>query len=90
MSPRRKRGDPDARIDALSERPNTLEWWLDVRGPRNDAAIDRDLEQSCTRKDRYPTREAARAVAAMNGMADALHVYECRYCLQWHLTRRRV
>lgn len=49
---------------------------------------DADLERSCASKDAYPTEGHARAVATMNGMADALYTYECFYCHQWHLTRR--
>lgn len=64
-----------------------MDFWLRNRGPV-DEAIDRDLERSCESKDSYPTREQARAVAAMNGMADVLFTYECRYCQQWHLTRQ--
>ncbi len=53
-----------------------------------DAAVDRDIERSCTSKDAYETEEAARAVAAMNGMANVLFTYHCIYCDSWHLTRR--
>lgn len=48
-----------------------------------------DRARSCTSKDAYPSEGHARAVAAMNGMADRLFVYSCRYCESWHLTRRR-
>jgi hypothetical protein len=64
-----------------------MDFWLRNRAVV-DNAIDRDLERSCESKDRYKTREEARAVAAMNGMADVLFTYECRYCGDWHLTRR--
>ena len=64
-----------------------MDFWLRNRGTV-DEAIDRDVERSCESKDRYPTREQARAVAAMNGMADVLYTYQCRYCGDWHLTRR--
>ncbi len=52
-----------------------------------DEAADR--ARSCGSKDAYPSEQHARATAAMNGMADALNVYRCRYCEFWHLTRRR-
>ncbi|HXF35046.1 MAG TPA: hypothetical protein VN603_10790 [Candidatus Acidoferrales bacterium] len=64
-----------------------MDFWLRNRGAV-DEAIDRDVERSCESKDRYPTREQARAVAAMNGMADVLFTYQCRYCGDWHLTRQ--
>jgi hypothetical protein len=64
-----------------------MDFWLRNRGAIDDA-IDHDVERSCASKDAYPTREQARAVAAMNGMADVLFTYECRYCGQWHLTRQ--
>ncbi|MGZ3515557.1 MAG: hypothetical protein ACXVAM_00115 [Vulcanimicrobiaceae bacterium] len=51
--------------------------------------IQRDRERSCTSKDAYPTEAHARSVAAMNGLANALVTYRCRYCDLWHLTRRR-
>ncbi|HEY8313766.1 MAG TPA: hypothetical protein VIG51_06290 [Candidatus Baltobacteraceae bacterium] len=53
----------------------------------SDVAADR--ERSCSSKDRYPTQAHARSVALMNGMGGALLTYECRYCGEWHLTRRR-
>ena len=65
-----------------------MDWWLRNRGDF-DAAVDRDIERSCTSKDAYPTEEAARAVAAMNGMAAVLHTYRCTYCESWHLTRQK-
>ena len=74
---------PPRRIAKRSVPSN--EWWRDER---DDAAIDRDVERTCTSKDAYETPEAARAVAAMNGMADVLFTYQCRYCQSWHLTRR--
>ena len=52
----------------------------------SDAAIDRDVERSCTSKQPYATEAEARAVMAMNGMK--LFTYHCRYCDCWHLTRR--
>jgi hypothetical protein len=52
----------------------------------HDAAADR--ARSCTSKDGYESEGHARAVAAMNGMGRALHVYRCTYCELWHLTRR--
>jgi len=52
-----------------------------------DEAADR--ERSCASKDAYPTEAHARSTALMNGMADALAIYHCRYCDMWHLTRRR-
>jgi hypothetical protein len=64
-----------------------MDWWLRNRGDI-DAAVDRDIERSCTSKDAYESEEAARAVAAMNGMADVLFSYQCMYCRDWHLTRR--
>ncbi len=64
-----------------------LKWWLGSR-EGIDEAIDRDLERSCSRKDGYRTEAEARAHAAMNGMSDVLYTYHCRYCEQWHLTRR--
>ncbi|MBV8246483.1 MAG: hypothetical protein JOZ38_11210 [Candidatus Eremiobacteraeota bacterium] len=65
-----------------------MDWWLRNRGD-HDASVDRDIERSCTSKDSYESEEAARAVAAMNGMADVLFTYHCRYCDGWHLTRQR-
>jgi hypothetical protein len=88
MAAKRKKTSPDDRVEQLAQRDTTLSWWLEIRGAVQDSAIDRDLERSCASKDRYATREAARAVAAMNNMAGVLNAYECRYCLQWHLTRR--
>ncbi len=64
-----------------------MDWWLRNRGDI-DAAVDRDIERSCTSKDAYDTQEAARAVVAMNGMATVLFTYHCIYCDSWHLTRR--
>jgi hypothetical protein len=49
---------------------------------------DADIERSCGSKDAYPTEAHARAVAAMNRMANVLYTYQCFYCHQWHLTRR--
>jgi len=49
----------------------------------------RNVQRSCTSKDAYESEAHARAVAAMNGLADALVTYECRHCGAWHLTRRR-
>lgn len=65
-----------------------MDWWLQNRGSVDDA-IDRDVERSCTGKDAYATESAARASAAMNRMSEKLFAYDCRYCLMWHLTRRR-
>ena len=65
-----------------------VDWWLRNR-ESVDEMIDRDVERSCTSKDAYGTEESARAHAAMNGMADALFTYRCRYCELWHLTRRK-
>jgi hypothetical protein len=48
-----------------------------------------NVERSCTSKDAYESEAHARAVALMNGLADALTAYECRHCGNWHLTRRR-
>ncbi len=48
-----------------------------------------DRTRSCDGKDAYPSDAHARAVAAMNGLSGALFTYRCRYCEQWHLTRRR-
>lgn len=50
---------------------------------------DADIQRSCASKDAYPTEGHARAVALMNKMGDALFTYQCYYCRQWHLTRRR-
>jgi len=65
-----------------------VDWWLRNRSDF-DASIDRDLERSCGSKDAYPSEEAARAVAAMNGMASKLFTYRCHYCEFWHLTRQK-
>lgn len=65
-----------------------MDWWLRNRGDTDDAQ-NRDIERSCTSKDAYETEEHARAVAAMNGMADVLFCYHCVYCDSWHLTRQR-
>ena len=65
-----------------------MDWWLRNRGDA-DVAQDRDIERSCTSKDAYETEEHARAVAAMNGMADVLATYHCIYCNSWHLTRQK-
>lgn len=64
-----------------------MDFWMRTRAPV-DEAIDRDVERSCASKDGYATREEARAVAAMNGMAGVLFTYQCRYCGNWHLTRQ--
>ena len=66
---------------------DAMQWWLANRGSIDDAT-DRDVERSCERKDQYRSEGEARAHAAMNGMADVLHTYRCRYCDNWHLTRR--
>jgi hypothetical protein len=42
----------------------------------------------CSGKDRYPSEDAARANALMNGMAQRLDAYRCDECQFWHLTRR--
>ena len=65
-----------------------MDWWLRNRGDL-ESRQDRDIERSCTSKDAYETEEHARAVAAMNGMADVLHTYRCMYCNCWHLTRQK-
>ena len=65
-----------------------MDWSLRHRGDI-DSAVDRDIERSCRSKDGYETEEAARAVAAMNGMATVLHTYHCVYCERWHLTRQK-
>ncbi|MDQ6929478.1 MAG: hypothetical protein M3126_02265 [Candidatus Eremiobacteraeota bacterium] len=64
-----------------------MDWWLRNRGDTDDAQ-NRDIERSCTSKDAYETEEHARAVAAMNGMADVLFSYRCIYCESWHLTKQ--
>jgi len=64
-----------------------MDFSLRNRGPL-DAAIDRDVERSCTSKQPYESDAQARAIAAMNGMSGALFTYHCRYCDFWHLTRR--
>ena len=48
-----------------------------------------DRIRSCESKDAHPSYEVARAHALSNGMGDVLNAYECTYCGQWHLTRRR-
>lgn len=65
-----------------------MDWWLRSRGDL-DSSVDRDIERSCKSKDAYASEEAARAVAAMNRMADVLHTYHCVYCNSWHLTRQK-
>jgi len=65
-----------------------MDWWLANRGDA-ERTQDRDIERSCTSKDAYESEEHARAVAAMNGMADALHTYRCIYCTSWHLTKQK-
>jgi hypothetical protein len=64
-----------------------MKWWLTNRGDIDDA-VDRDIERSCGSKDGYRSEQEARAHAAMNGMSGVLFTYHCRYCDQWHLTRR--
>ena len=78
MPPRRndrKRGPDESLMD----------FFIRTRAS-TDAAIDRDIERSCTSKQPYATEAEARAVMAMNGMK--LFTYHCRYCDCWHLTRR--
>ncbi|GAC1504291.1 MAG: hypothetical protein NVS1B14_10070 [Vulcanimicrobiaceae bacterium] len=65
-----------------------MDWWLANRGDAEHTQ-DRDIERSCTSKDAYESEEHARAIAAMNGMADALYTYRCIYCRSWHLTRQK-
>jgi len=62
-----------------------MDFYLRTRAT-TDAAIDRDVERSCTSKQPYASEAEARAVMAMNGMK--LFTYHCRYCDCWHLTRR--
>jgi hypothetical protein len=64
-----------------------MKWWLQSRGDIDDV-VDRDVERSCGSKDGYRSEDEARAHAAMNGMSGVLFTYHCRYCDQWHLTRR--
>jgi hypothetical protein len=64
-----------------------MKWWLANRAGIDDA-VDKDVERSCARKDGYRSEQEARAHAAMNGLADVLYTYHCRYCDFWHLTRR--
>ena len=64
-----------------------MDFSLRNRAPL-DAAIDRDVERSCTSKQPYESDAQARAIATMNGMSGALFTYHCRYCDFWHLTRR--
>jgi hypothetical protein len=64
-----------------------MKWWLESRAGVDDA-VDRDVERSCGSKDGYRSEDEARAHAAMNGMSGVLFTYRCRYCDQWHLTRR--
>ena len=66
---------------------NVMKWWLSNRGDI-DAAIDHDVERSCTSKAAYASETEARAHAAMNHMSGVLHTYHCRYCEMWHLTKR--
>ena len=65
-----------------------MKWYVANRKDA-DAAIDRDVERSCSSKQQYASEADARAHALMNGMGDVLFTYECRYCGFWHLTRRR-
>jgi hypothetical protein len=65
-----------------------MDWWLKNRKSA-DESIDQDVERSCTSKDAYESEESAHAYAAMNGMANVLSTYRCRYCQAWHLTRRK-
>jgi hypothetical protein len=62
-----------------------MEFFLRSRAA-TDAEIDRDIQQSCARKQQYASEADARAHMAMNGMK--LSTYHCRYCDFWHLTRR--
>lgn len=64
-----------------------MKWYVANRREA-DAAIDRDVERSCSSKQQYASEADARAHALMNGMGDVLFTYECRYCGFWHLTRR--
>ena len=65
-----------------------MRWWLRNRDGVDDAQ-DRDVQRSCESKAAFPTEAHARASAAMNGLAGALHAYRCVYCEFWHLTRRK-
>jgi hypothetical protein len=65
-----------------------LKWWLRSRDGIDDV-VDKDIARSCASKDGYRSEAEARAHAAMNGMSGKLFAYHCRYCDEWHLTRRR-
>jgi len=67
---------------------DVMKWWLRNRDGL-DELQDQDLNRSCANKDGYRSEAEARAHAAMNGMSGLLFTYHCRYCDQWHLTRRR-
>jgi hypothetical protein len=83
-----RRSRPPWRRPTPANSDEDFQAWLLRNRAEQDASIDRDVERSCTSKDAYESEEHARAVAAMNGMADVLFTYECRYCRNWHLTRR--
>jgi hypothetical protein len=64
-----------------------MEFYLRNRAT-SDAAIDRDVDRSCTSKHAYRSEAEARAYATMHGLSGSLFTYHCRYCEFWHLTRR--
>jgi hypothetical protein len=73
-----KRSHIDDKIAALAE-----------ARPVSPRKAKRAGHGGCARKDRYPSAEAARAVALMNGMGQQLTTYRCEECDEWHLTHRR-
>ena len=82
-----RRRRPVKRPPAGAGQADLMRWYVADR-MREDPAVERDVERSCTSKQQYADEADARAHAAMNGMADVLYTYECRYCGFWHLTRR--
>jgi hypothetical protein len=67
---------------------DVMKWWLKSRDNIDDV-VDKDIAQSCARKDGYRSEPEARAHIAMNNMQGKLFTYHCRYCDFWHLTKRQ-
>jgi hypothetical protein len=67
---------------------DVMKWWLRSRDALDDV-VDKDVAQSCSRKDGYRSEAEARAHVAMKGLQGKLFTYHCRYCDFWHLTKRQ-
>lgn len=46
-------------------------------------------DRVCLCKRRYPTEQAALASIARSGTKYPLYPYRCKYCSEWHISKRK-